>query len=90
MRQNAKAGRSLHRSGSNQKVIAGGNILDFFNFKSIAYFGQQCAGCKTDDLKYAVENVAGLFCRRCEQKVEYIKREKPHVIEAVRREAVRV
>ena len=70
-------------SGANQR-------LSVFEFSSKHYFGQRCSVCKTDDLKYSVENSTGIYCRRCEQRAEFVNRERPHIVAAVRREAVKI
>ena len=86
-----KAGHVDRRSDlSNQIRGRKFNGFDAFKFSSKQYFGQRCSVCKTDDLKYSVENSTGIYCRRCEQRAEFVNRERPHIVAAVRREVVKI
>jgi hypothetical protein len=70
----------------NQNYFADGKIygFDVFKYKQNAYFSQpKCSGCGSEDLSFAKNG----YCQRCQQRVEFIRRERPDVIAAVRREA---
>jgi hypothetical protein len=73
---------------NNQKFAGANNGFDVFNVSRNLFFIQRCKTCGTDDLLHAVENAFGLFCRRCEQRVEHVRRSRPHIIADVRRAEV--
>jgi hypothetical protein len=78
----AKAGYGRHRSSFHNLKFAGANLTGFSAFNN-TYFGQKCKQCGSDYMKFADENG---YCQRCQQKVEFIRREYPQYITAVQQE----
>lgn len=89
MNINTKPGKAATVPGNKTNYFAGGKNISFdvWDYKPNNLNVQRCAGCQTDDLKHAVKNSGGLFCRRCEQRVEHIRRVRPDIIAAAQREA---
>ena len=81
IRKAASGAQSRNGLNQNLKSFAGGKQkrFDVFNFMPFV-LENQCKRCGSPDLKYST---AG-YCRRCDQRCEFIAREYPHVIEAVR------
>jgi len=75
MFKQTKAGAST--PAQNQKLIyADGKeeYSGFFNYRKSADSGQ-CKKCRSDYMKFSVDG----FCQNCQQKVEFIVREHPHI-----------
>ena len=67
-------------NGSNQlKFLHGHQTVSAFNFKQNKAFGQ-CVKCGSDYLKYAVNG----YCQKCLQRIEFIIREYPHILQNAR------
>ena len=68
---------------SNHKVnsFAGGksNAFGFFDYRKTVAYGQ-CRKCGSDYMKFAIDG----YCQNCQQKVEFIVREHPHVARQAR------
>ena len=81
MRLNEKAGMVATITGSKPKtfIIAGGKSkrFDLFYYRQFANHGQsvRCRKCKSDYMKFSLDG----YCQNCQQKVEFIVREHPHV-----------
>lgn len=80
--QTANDGKGL---SENQNQINAGSIskrFDVFKYSQSARFGQcfACRKCGSDYHKFAVDG----FCQDCQQKVEFINREYPHIARDVR------
>ena len=77
MHENQKLGSGGDRSEFKPKtslLAANQKALGFFNYRENNIFGQ-CVKCGSDYLKFAVNG----FCQDCQQKVEFIIREHPHI-----------
>lgn len=74
-----------------QTFFAGGknNSFDAVKYKHYVGLGQRCLMFQTDDLKHAVENSVGIFCRRCEHHIEFIRCEHPYSIALFQNEPIR-
>ena len=81
-----------HRKGSggtlpsNHKTnsLAGGKSKGsgFFDYRKTVRYGQ-CQKCGSDYMRFSVNG----FCQDCQQKVEFIVREHPHVAQQARSQA---
>ncbi len=82
MNKNKRAGYGGDRSDSNQSLINAGGIskpFDVLNYRENSFFGQ-CQKCGSDYMKFSVNG----FCQDCQQRVEFIVREHPHIAQGVR------
>lgn len=56
----------------NQKAISA------FDFNRKKNFGQ-CVKCRSDYMRFAIDG----YCQDCQQRVEFIVRERPHVLRRI-------
>jgi hypothetical protein len=72
-----KAASGAIRNGSlkNHSIAGGNQRTSAFNYKTGRHSGQ-CLGCKSDYMKFAHSG----YCQDCQQRVEFIRRERPDVV----------
>lgn len=84
MYRNSKAGAT--NTGSNQKQFTNaggtGKRFDLFYYRQFARCGQfiKCRRCSSDYMKFSLDG----YCQNCQQKVEFVVREHPHVARQAR------
>ncbi len=78
--ESAKAQRvATEGLSKNQNQIHAGGIekrFDVFHYRQFDRFGQsKCRKCGSDYMRFSVDG----YCQNCQQKVEFIVREHPHL-----------
>lgn len=86
MNTNGKADAVNIGSNQNQYITGGNKRLNAFQYRANRD-SFQCKRCGSDYGRFASPDG---FCQDCQQRVEFIRREHPQIINQVRREAVRV
>jgi DNA-directed RNA polymerase subunit RPC12/RpoP len=87
MNANEKAARGGNPNGFNQNLnFTGGksNGLDVFNYRQNRLFNQ-CLKCGSDYMRFSKDG----FCQDCQQRVEFIVRERPQVLRRVQNQESR-
>jgi hypothetical protein len=77
MHTKGKAGTGVTVTDLGNHSIAGGNRKSFSasNYRQ-SRFASQCLGCKSDYMKFSHSG----YCQDCQQRVEFIRRERPEVV----------
>ncbi len=84
----SRAGGSASYQKNQINAGSGNKRFDVSNLNQFARFGQSfcCRKCGSDYHRFAVNG----FCQRCQQRVEFIIREHPHIAQEIKNEKAEV